>query len=173
MSYFPVCVDLAGKDVYLIGNGGQIRDKASKLRPFGANLIQKESFTREDARRAPALVVVGDLPLAEAEVIHALCREYRIPVNVVDVPRLCSFSFPALITRGELTVSVSTGGASPAAAAYLRGRIEEMLPEQTEQILDWLCAHRKELKEQGRLKQAVAEAFTRGRIPAEPELSDK
>ena len=37
-------------------------------------------------------------------------------VNVVDRPELCSFIVPSTITRGELCISISTGGASPAVA---------------------------------------------------------
>ena len=115
MNRFPLSVDLNGKPIYLIGNGEQIRRKAEKLAPFGAVLICSDTFTKREAERTPAMVIVGDTPRPEAERIFALCRENRIPVNVVDTPELCSFYFPALITRGDLTISISHCGSSPAA----------------------------------------------------------
>lgn len=51
-----------------------------------------------------------------------------IPVNVVDNPPLCTFIFPAIIDRDPLLVSISSGGASPVLARWLRSRIESILP---------------------------------------------
>ena len=170
MNRFPLSVDLRGKRVYLIGNGEQIRQKAEKLAPFGAVLIHGDAFGEAEAESAPALVIVGDTHRAEAERIAALCRGHRIPVNVVDEPELCSFYFPALITRGDLTVSISTGGTSPAAAAHLRQKIDELLPEEMEQILCWLSERRATLKEKHLLKAATAAAFSLGRPLTAEEL---
>ena len=43
-----------------------------------------------------------------------------------------------MVRRGRLSVGISTGGASPAAAAYVRQTLERQLPESLEPILDWL-----------------------------------
>ena len=172
MNRFPLSIDLAGKPVFLIGNGPQIRAKAEKLAPFGAVLIQKDTFTPDDAGHTPAMVIVGDTDVAQAEGIYALCCRHRIPVNVVDVPRLCTFYFPALITRGDLTVSISTGGGSPAAAACLRQKLEDALPSNTEDILDWACRHREELRTRGVLKQAIAAALANNRPLTDEEIRD-
>ena len=54
----------------------------------------------------------------------------RVLLNVVDVPEASSFVAPAVMARGELTIAVGTGGASPALAAVLRRRLEaEFGPE--------------------------------------------
>lgn len=171
MNRFSLSVDLRDQTVFLIGEGPQTRDKAQKLLPFGPRLIQKNTFTPEDAGQLPALVIVGDTPLAQAEAISDLCRSHRIPVNVVDVPRLCSFYFPALVTRGDLTVAISTGGGTPAAAAYLRRQIEALLPEDTDCILRWLSQNRDLLKSKQALTQATALAFSLGRPLTQAELA--
>ena len=170
MNHFPISVNLSGKTVYLIGDGPQIRQKAEKLKPFEAVLIQKQTFTEADARTAPAMVIVGDTDVAKAEEIASLCGQYRIPVNVVDVPRLCSFYFPGLITKGDLTVSISTGGTCPAAAACLRERIENAIPDGTEDVLEWAHQNRERLKKHRVLKQAVTKAFSLNRPLTEEEI---
>ena len=67
-------------------------------------------------------------------------------MNVVDDLEKCSFVFPALVQRGELSVGISTGGASPSAAQYIRRGVEQLVPEGFEGILDFLSAHRAEVK---------------------------
>lgn len=170
MNYFPLSIDLMGKPVFLVGNGSQIRAKAEKLAPFGPELVYKHGFTPEDAAQLPALVIVGDTEPEEARRISALCHSYRIPVNVVDMPQLCSFYFPGLILRGDLTVSLATGGKSPEAAAWLRRTLEARLPDRTEELLNWLHSRRQQLKRQGILKQAVEAAFSQNRPLTEAEL---
>src|SRR5699024_3973959 len=61
-----------------------------------------------------------------------------IPVNVADSREDSTFLFPAVVRRGRLSVGISTGGASPAAAAHVRRTLEGQLPESLEPILDWL-----------------------------------
>ena len=164
MGYFPLCIDLSEKCVLCIGTGAQIQEKIEKLHPFGARIVVLETLTHEQLEYyLPELVIVGDMEFSEAEQISRLCREQNIPVNVVDIPELCSFFFPSLITKGDLTVSVSTGGRSPAAAAYMRREIEECIPARTEEILQWLGENRSYLREKGVLKKAVAMAFSFGR----------
>jgi precorrin-2 dehydrogenase/sirohydrochlorin ferrochelatase len=57
--------------------------------------------------------------------IAAEARAREILVNVVDRPALCSFIVPALVSQGDLTVAVSTSGASPALAKQIRQDLEQ------------------------------------------------
>ena len=64
----------------------------------------------------------------DAAVNRAIGRDAqarRVLVDVVDDPELCSFTVPATVRRGALTLSVSTGGRSPALAAHIRGELED------------------------------------------------
>ncbi len=57
------------------------------------------------------------------------------PCNVVDVPELCSFIVPAIVTRGDLTIAISTNGKSPSFSKLMRQRIEAQIgPEYAEYL---------------------------------------
>lgn len=146
MPYFPLCVNLTGETVILVGNGPQIQEKLEKLSDFQAMLLRLDHLTEEDLEKKPAMVIVGDLPFETARRCSDLCRARNIPVNVVDIPQLCSFYFPALIRRGDLTLGITTGGKSPGFAARLRRNLEVQIPEDSGAILDWLQDLRPRLK---------------------------
>lgn len=64
----------------------------------------------------------------------AVARSAGILVNVTDRPRLCDFTTPALIDRGEVVAAIGTGGSSPMLAAMLRNDIEQQIPEGTGRV---------------------------------------
>lgn len=184
MAYFPLCINLEGSDVLLLGEGKAMGEKRDILLSFGAEIrlfsaeTEYRAFTEADLEPRPALVVIADMPLDEKKRISGLCRRRGIPVNVVDEPVLCSFYFPSLVTRGSLTVAVSTGGKSPVGAAWLRRHLESHIPDQTEEILEWAHALRRRLRtdhpEADRrtvLRQAVARALAENRILEDQEIA--
>lgn len=83
-----------------------------------------------------------------------LCRKMHIPVNCVDDPENCDFVFPAIIKKGDLTVSISTDGTSPAYARKLKQQISDIIPENIDSILDQMARLRRVLPvEQPQLSQ--------------------
>jgi precorrin-2 dehydrogenase/sirohydrochlorin ferrochelatase len=48
----------------------------------------------------------------------------NVLVNVVDVPDLCTFTVPATVHRGNLTIAIATEGLSPAFSGILREELE-------------------------------------------------
>ena len=163
MAYFPFFVDLEGQRGLIVGGGTVALRKAEKLLPYGPALtvvapepvselaalpveLTRREFQPEDLDRADFVIAATDNE-EENHRISALCQGRKIPVNVVDDKEACSFLFPALVRRGNLSVGVSTGGSSPTAAIWLKEQIEGLLPEQTEEILTWLEAQRPLLKE--------------------------
>ncbi|BEU88458.1 bifunctional precorrin-2 dehydrogenase/sirohydrochlorin ferrochelatase [Selenomonas sp. TAMA-11512] len=68
-------------------------------------------------------------------------------VNVVSDVSLCDFVVPARVTRGDLLMTVSTGGSSPAFARVLKERIDEEYGDVYGAWLDRLQVIRAEVKE--------------------------
>lgn len=78
--------------------------------------------------------------------IHDEAKERFILVNVADTPELCDFYLGGIVTKGNLKIAISTNGKSPTTAKRLRQLLEEVLPEEIDDLLDNLNAYRDTLK---------------------------
>lgn len=164
MGYFPFFMDLEGQAGLIVGGGSVALRKVEKLLPYGPNLTVVAPEIHPDLAAIPDLKLlrrevrpgdVSDMRFVVAAtddrtVNHGIsdrCRELNIPVNVVDDKEACTFLFPALVTRGSLSVGISTGGSSPTAAIWLKEQISRLLPRDLEDILSWLEKQRPVLKD--------------------------
>src|SRR5262249_60532092 len=78
---------------------------------------------------AGAAVAVGGFENdAGAERFAAAARAAGVPVNVIDKPAHCDFSFGAIVNRSPLVIGISTDGAAPVFGQAIRARLETMLP---------------------------------------------
>ena len=128
MSYFPLMVQLEQAPVLLVGGGRTAFHKARILVDFGACVrvvapevlpeleqlpvqVERRPFSGADLEQSDWTLVVAatDCRTVNGQVSR-LCRQRRIPVNVVDDPEFCSFYFPALLREGEVVCAVSSGG---------------------------------------------------------------
>jgi uroporphyrin-III C-methyltransferase / precorrin-2 dehydrogenase / sirohydrochlorin ferrochelatase len=83
---------------------------------------------REEDFEGAALAILDAENDDEAEAFHAAGRRAGTPVNVIDRPDFCDFSFGAIVNRSPLVVAISTDGAAPVFAQALRARVEAILP---------------------------------------------
>jgi precorrin-2 dehydrogenase len=146
---YPLIISLEGKRALVLGGGKVASRKVSGLLESGATVcvvspevepeLEKlategsiewvaEAFVEEHMDRHPDVALVfGTTDNREVNVrIHAAATERKIPCNIADVPDLCSFIVPAVVKRGDLTISISTGGASPALARRIREDLEKI-----------------------------------------------
>ena len=175
MAYFPFFVDLNGKTGLIVGGGAVALRKARKLLPYGPRLTVVAPALRPEFQELEGVALLRR-PFEEADLegcgfavaatnarglnhrVAELCKERRIPVNAADSREDSTFLFPALLRRGELSVGVSASGAAPAAAACIRDRFAEVLPDRLEEILEFLDRVREPVR------QAVPEADARRRL---------
>jgi len=92
-------------------------------RQAGGNL--RRTLPTETDLAALRLLWIAGLPDAPAAKLAGLARTSGVLVNVEDRPALCDFHSVAEVRRGELLLTVSTGGASPGLAARIRARLAD------------------------------------------------
>jgi precorrin-2 dehydrogenase/sirohydrochlorin ferrochelatase len=83
-------------------------------------------------------------------IIAADARRLGILVNVTDAPESGNCTFPALLRRGDLEISISTNGKCPGFAAELRDILAGAIDEKYGTILQTLTAEREKLLTEGR-----------------------
>jgi siroheme synthase (precorrin-2 oxidase/ferrochelatase) len=135
--HVPLSLDVAGRPVLVVGDGDAAARRASALGDAGAIVTRRPSadYVAGEARSYWLVITAAD-DAAVNEVVFEDAEASGVWCNSVDDPAHCSFLFPAVARRGAVTVAVSTGGQSPALAAWLRDRLDEHLgPELAEVAL--------------------------------------
>lgn len=165
MSFFPFFKEIEGARCLIAGGGRVALRKVQKLLPYGPEItviapeilhdfyhmdvtVLNRAFRDSDISPDTDFVIAACDDEAQNRHISSLCLNMSIPVNVVDAPELCTFLFPSLVKKGDLSVGISTSGASPSAAAWLRGEVERLLPDHMEEILEHLKEQRYAAKRQ-------------------------
>ncbi len=112
--------------------------------------------------------------------IGSWCRDHHILVNVIDAPEECSFLFPSVVKKGDISIGINSDGKSPVVSKKIREEIEEMIPDYYGEIARQLGELKLRLKEtcpeapvrKTILKKAAREAFSLERILTEEEIED-
>ncbi|PZX58194.1 precorrin-2 dehydrogenase/sirohydrochlorin ferrochelatase family protein [Algoriphagus chordae] len=91
-------------------------------------------------------------------------KERYLLVNVADTPDLCDFYLGGIVTKGNLKIAISTNGKSPTAAKRLRQLLEEVLPEEIDDLLVNLNAYRDTLKGDFEYKVKAMNELTEGLV---------
>jgi siroheme synthase-like protein len=149
-NWYVACLDLDGADVLVVGGGGVGLEKARGLLDAGARVTVVsplvvpglEAFPVEIVRRpfddddvVGRRLVIATTSVSEVNRrVSAAAAARGVFCNVADVPELCSFILPAIHREGPITVAVSTGGASPALAQWIRARVAELIGPEHAQV---------------------------------------
>ena len=146
--YYPIMLDVRGRKAIVVGGDKVAAEKAASLTASGAHVsVLSPTFCPELLQQAEAGQVTlwhkayesGDLAGAFAvvavassqELVEAIWAETQQRgqlVNIVDVPAYCTFILPSILRREQLTVAVSTEGASPGLAKRIRQELEAYFP---------------------------------------------
>ena len=126
--HYIACLNLTGRRVLMVGRADH---KMRALEACGAEVVVVDEYEPSQLDDVWLVVVVD---VAQGERVFADASERRIFCNVEDVPDRCTFILPALHRRGDITVAVSTAGASPALAQHLRDRFASLVGPEHEEL---------------------------------------
>jgi uroporphyrin-III C-methyltransferase/precorrin-2 dehydrogenase/sirohydrochlorin ferrochelatase len=96
--------------------------------PRGAVIVHEQVWQAGDFDGA-AIAVADCADDREAAAFAAAARVAGVPVNVIDRPAFCDFSFGAIVNRSPLVIGISTDGASPVFGQAIRAKIEALIPK--------------------------------------------
>jgi len=165
VSFFPAYFNLNHKKILLVGGGYIALEKLEKLvdftkeitvisKDFSSDFIsfakthhiemQERPYEEGDIIGFDVVIVATDTVQLHRAIFEE-SRSSRILVNSVDDRAYCDFIFPSYVKRGDLTISISTSGASPALAKRLRAYVEKLIPANMEGFLEEMKGLRKTL----------------------------
>jgi precorrin-2 dehydrogenase/sirohydrochlorin ferrochelatase len=142
---FPMFLKLEGKQCLVVGAGKIGEPKIGGLLETGARIrvvsldaspavrewaragkieLEVRSFSAEDLDGA-FLAIVATNSRTLNERVYREAQSRGVLCNVVDVPDLCDFFYPAIVRRGDLQIAVSTAGQSPSLAQKIRQQLEK------------------------------------------------
>ena len=144
MPYLPAFMDITEKELLVVGGGDVAARKIEKLLLFQPKIhlvsmdineevaqmikdnknirFEKRPFEFKDLdQKKLAIIAIDDIPLQKE--IFDFCQKNNQMCNCVDSPDYCNFIFPALVTRGDLTIGINTAGRAP----YVSSRIRQLL----------------------------------------------
>jgi precorrin-2 dehydrogenase / sirohydrochlorin ferrochelatase len=165
MRYYPINLDIRDRNCLVIGGGAVGTRKAASLLACGARVtvvspavthrladladnrflqLIKRPYRAEDLDNV--FLVIGATDDEELNRrVHRDAETRGILCNIADRPEICNFILPSVVRRGDLTISVSTSGRSPALAKKLRQQLEQTFGEEYRSLLQLMGAIRREL----------------------------
>ena len=166
MKYYPINLDLKDRAVLVVGGGSIAESKTEQLIEAGAQVrvVSPELtgrlrewvqggviahrvgvFDESDLGGVVLVISATDSQTVNQKVANAAAKRGLL-CNVVDQPALCSFITPALITRGDLQISVSSGGGSPSVVQRVKREIADLIGEEYGVLLELAAEMRSEAK---------------------------
>jgi precorrin-2 dehydrogenase/sirohydrochlorin ferrochelatase len=119
----PILVSETAK-VGLIGQGDALGRRAALLVEAGVKPVLLANDAEDAELAGLRLLFVAGLADEVALPLAARARALGVLVNVEDVPSACDFHVPAIVRRGDMVLTASTGGRAPGLARHLREILE-------------------------------------------------
>jgi siroheme synthase-like protein len=145
---FPVSLEVAGRRCVVFGASPVAQARAEALLDAGAIVTVIARPHEEGDLSGAFLAVAATGDAAETARIFAEAEREGVLLNAVDDPAHCHFAVPAVLRRGDLTVTVSTGGRAPGYARRLRDELSRSVGAEYGTLVDLIGDVRDDLRAQ-------------------------
>lgn len=166
---FPVFLKLENKHLLIIGGGKIAFEKLqavlsnspkTKIRLVAPDVLpeimefvvdhtnicfHKKEYVKEDLRDIDLVIsAIGNAHLSAQ--IKKDANDAGILINVADTPDLCDFYLGSVVSKGNLKIAISTNGKSPTMAKRVKETLNDVFPDETQEVLENLYSIRENLK---------------------------
>lgn len=179
MRYYPIHLDIKGKQCLVVGGGPVGTRKAitllncgavvtvispratetlNELAEAGSITFQKRSYRATDLKNVFLVIGATD----DETLNHRISTDadsQNILCNIADRPAACNFILPSIVHRGDLVITISTSGKSPALAKKLRKNLERQFGDEYADLLRLMGAIREKLLRQEHEPEAHKHLF--------------
>jgi len=168
---FPINLNLEGRSCLVVGAGRIGLRKTEQLLAAGAIVtvvarqvvdefaglpvtILRRNFMISDLDGQRLVITATGSPDVDQK-IYDECEARGLWINSADDPERCAFTLPAVVRRGDLMVTVSTGGNSPALSSWMRQKLEALVGAEFEFVVQELALERQRIHSQGRSTEDI------------------
>ena len=107
-------------------------------------LVEKAYHISDLEDKDLVIAAVNDIELAT--IIAFDTKQKGLLINAADKPDLCDFYLGSIVKKGNLKIAISTNGKSPTIAKRVKEMMNDILPEQIDELLNNMQAYRNQLK---------------------------
>jgi len=122
--------------------------------PTGTVTVVRRRYERGEAARYRLVITATGIADVD-RTVAADAEAAGVWVNSADDMENCSFLLPSVHRDGPVTIAVSTSGASPALAAWLRRQIAEILGPNLGVLAELLREARRRMHAKGRSTESI------------------
>ena len=179
MKYYPVHLNIQNRSCLVVGGGSVGTRKVETLLGCGARVTvvspvaseqlhqQKQAHKikleerayQSDDLESMFLVIGATNDEALNRQISQDAESRNMLCNIADRPEVCNFILPSVVQRGDLVITISTSGKSPALAKKLRKTLETQFGTEYAELLVLMGAIRKKLLSQAHAPEAHKKLF--------------
>ena len=179
MRYYPVHLDIRNRHCLVVGGGSvgtrktetlldcgakvtvvspRVSGKLEKLAQVGSISLKNRSYRSTDLEGMFLVIGATDDETLNQQISHdAESRDTLC--NIADRPQVCNFILPSIVHRGDLVITISTSGKSPALSKHLRKSLEDQFGEEYDHFLRLMGSIRKKLLRQSHEPEAHKQLF--------------
>jgi precorrin-2 dehydrogenase/sirohydrochlorin ferrochelatase len=165
MRYYPVNLDIKGRQCLVVGGGrvgsrkvdtlvqcgavvtvvsAEVSPAVKQLADEKAILLKQRAYRASDVEGMFLVIGATDNETLNRQ-INADAERLNLLCNIADRPEICNFILPAIVRRGSFVMAISTAGKSPAFAKHVRKRLETQFGPEYGVVLELMGAIRSKL----------------------------